>query len=205
MLSSLTNQPTLQTLCIKWARFIRDRRGVAAVEFAFLAPILLIMYFLSMEASQAIEANKKVSRLGSMVADLVAQSPGGIDKAGIQSIMDIGQTTLLPYNRSKPTITVTGVQINANSQVSIQWSRKVENGVFGPGLASTTIIAIPPALIIPNTFLVKVDSDLDYKPMIAWDTPSQGLGFLNTFAVIKMSESYLLRPRTVATLACSDC
>lgn len=205
MLSPSLNPSTLRTLRLKLARLIGDQRGVAAVEFAFLAPILLMMYFLSMEASQAIEANKKVSRLGSMVADLVAQTPGGIDKAAIQSIMDIGQTTLLPYNRSKPTITVTGVQVKADSTLSIEWSRKLENGVFGPGIAKTTTIVIPPALTIPNTFLVKVDSELLYEPMITWGSPNERLGFLNSFAGIKMSESYLLRPRTVAALACSDC
>lgn len=205
MLSPSLNPSTLRALWLKLARFTRERRGVAAVEFAFLAPILLMMYFLSMEASQAIEANKKVSRLGSMVADLVAQTSGGIDKAAIQNIMDIGQTTLLPYNRSKPTITVTGVQIDAKSQVSIEWSRKLENGVFGPGMDKTTKITIPSALVIPNTFLVKVDSELVYEPVITWSQANQGLGFLSTFAGIKMSESYLLRPRTVAALACSDC
>ena len=50
-----------------------DRRGVAAVEFALIAPLLLSMYFVTMEVSQGIEANKKVGRVGSIVADLVTQ------------------------------------------------------------------------------------------------------------------------------------
>ena len=55
------------------ARAAADRRGVAAIEFALVAPLLLCMYFVTMEVSQAIETNKKVSRIGSMVADLVTQ------------------------------------------------------------------------------------------------------------------------------------
>ena len=40
-------------------RFCSDRRGVAAIEFAFIVPVLLIMYFVTMEASQAIETARR--------------------------------------------------------------------------------------------------------------------------------------------------
>ena len=55
------------------ARLLGDRRGAAAIEFAFIAPLLLSMYLVTMEVSQAIEVNKKIARVGSMVADLVTQ------------------------------------------------------------------------------------------------------------------------------------
>lgn len=209
MLFKALKWSTAETLRTKVRRFGKDRRGVAAVEFAFLAPILLVMYFVTMEASQAIEVNKKVSRLGSMVADLVAQNSGSsITKTEIQSIMDIGRTTLLPYARSKPTITVTGLQLtnDATPRALVAWSRKLENGAFGTGLAQDTEIVIPPALAIAGTFLVKVDSDLGYKPLIVWATGGEkALGLTDAFNNIGMGESYLLRPRTVARLECSDC
>lgn len=207
MLSGALKRSGLGTLRRKASLFCKDRRGVAAVEFAFLAPILLMMYFLTMEATQAIETNKKVSRLGSMVADLVAQKPGSITKADIQSIMDIGQTTLLPYARSKPTIIVTGLQLTSDPtpKAEVLWSRKLENGTFGAGLSTKTEIAIPPALAIKGTFLVKVDSNLTYEPLIVWVAGGEQVGLLNTFKTFPMGESYLLRPRTVARLDCSDC
>ncbi|RVB65100.1 pilus assembly protein, partial [Mesorhizobium sp. M7A.F.Ca.CA.002.04.1.1] len=72
----------------KTSLFWSDRRGIAAVEFALIMPILLIMYFLTMEASQAIETSKKVSRIGSMVADLVTQQTSVL-KADVDAIMQI--------------------------------------------------------------------------------------------------------------------
>src|SRR6188472_3951655 len=57
----------------KLKRLVADKRGVAAVEFAFIAPLLFIMYFLTLEVSLGIESNKKVGRIGSMVADLITQ------------------------------------------------------------------------------------------------------------------------------------
>ncbi len=207
MLFQMPKWPAIEKLRANAERLVKDKRGVAAVEFAFLAPILLIMYFLTMEASQAIETNKKVSRLGSMVADLIAQSPGStLNKTDIQSVMDIGKTTLLPYGRSKPTITITGLQLTSDStpKAKVAWSRKLDNGTFGPGIAVGTEVAIPSALAIKDTFLVKVDSKLAYEPLISWVGGEQ-IGLLNNFKSISMGESYLLRPRTVSKIDCSDC
>ena len=75
------------------ARVAADRRGVAAIEFALVAPLLLCMYFVTMEVSQAIETNKKVSRIGSMVADLVTQQQT-TTKSEVDAIMQIGQSLL---------------------------------------------------------------------------------------------------------------
>ena len=44
----------LRSFC--WlARLSRDRRGVAAVEFAFIAPIMLALFFGTVELTSAIE------------------------------------------------------------------------------------------------------------------------------------------------------
>src|SRR5262245_66542635 len=92
------------------ARLVRDRRGVAAVEFALIVPLLLSMYFVTMEVSQAIETNKKVSRVGSMVGDLIAQQQS-ITKSEVDAVMQIGESLLQPYNRSRPTIVITAIEI----------------------------------------------------------------------------------------------
>ncbi|MBZ9698024.1 pilus assembly protein [Mesorhizobium sp. ESP6-5] len=192
----------------KSIRFWSNRRGVAAVEFALIAPILLVMYFMTMEASQAIETSKKVSRVGSMVADLVTQQPT-IAKVDLDAIMKIGTLTLQPYNRSVPDITITAIQVttDATPQVLVVWSRKVVNGVNGVGATAGTATTVPASLRVPGTFLVRVDSTLAYKPIISWTTDSQQkLGFVETLAKgMTMGETYYLRPRRSVTIPCSDC
>ncbi|MBZ9739377.1 MULTISPECIES: TadE/TadG family type IV pilus assembly protein [unclassified Mesorhizobium] len=194
-----------------WGRSVRfwsNRRGVAAVEFALIAPILLIMYFMTMEASQAIETSKKVSRIGSMVADLVTQQPT-IAKADLDAIMKIGTLTLQPYSRSVPDITITAIQIttDATPKVNVVWSRKVVNGTYSVGATAGTATTVPTALKVAGTFLVRVDSTLAYKPIVSWTTDSQQkLGFVETLAKgMTMSETYYLRPRRSVTIPCSDC
>jgi Flp pilus assembly protein TadG len=54
--------------------FWRDRRGVSAVEFAFIAPVLIIMYCGLAELTQAMMAQRRLSNIASAIGDLVAQS-----------------------------------------------------------------------------------------------------------------------------------
>jgi len=190
-------------------RFCRDRRGVAAIEFAFIVPVLLIMYFITMEASQAIETSKKVSRIGSMVADLVTQQPTVV-AANLDAIMKIGSTTLLPYNRSTPTIIITAIQMSdeASPRATVAWSRKLVGTTYSADAKIGTPVTVPATLNIRNTFLIRVESDLGYTPVITWDKNNanqKSAGLLSTFSNISMSETYYLRPRRSPTIPCGDC
>ena len=137
-------------------QLLSDRRGVAAIEFAFVAPLLLMTYLASMEISLAIEASKKVGRAGSMVADLIAQQPT-MSKAEIEAIMAIGGSILQPYNRSGLTIIVTAIAISNEStpQVKVAWSRMLEKGEPKAGVAAGTATTVPEKLKIAGSFLVK--------------------------------------------------
>jgi Flp pilus assembly protein TadG len=190
----------------KAIRFWSDRRGIAAVEFAFIMPILLVMYFITMEASQAIETSKKVSRIGSMVADLVTQQPT-IVKADLDAIMKIGTVTLQPYNRSTASITITAIQVttDATPKVLVVWSRKLVGGVASVGAAANSTTTVPATLKVAGTFLIRVESNLGYKPVITWSASGQQLGLTSAFNNIAMGETYYLRPRRSMTIPCSDC
>ncbi|MBZ9761384.1 pilus assembly protein [Mesorhizobium sp. CA8] len=197
----------LRGISAKVERFCRDRSGIAAIEFAFIVPVLLIMYFITMEASQAIETSKKVSRIGSMVADLVTQQQTVV-KANLDAIMKIGGTTLLPYNRSAPSIIITAIQMSdeATPTVNVVWSRKLVGNTYSADAKPGDTTTVPSTLRIRNTFLIRVESDLGYKPIITWSASnSQGLGLTSAFSNISMSETYYLRPRRSPTIPCGDC
>lgn len=197
----------LQRLRASLSRLRLDRRGVAAVEFAFIAPVLLSLYFVTMEVSQAIEVNKKVGRVGSMVADLLTQQQT-TNKSEVEAVLKIGESILQPYNRSKSTITVTAIQITDENtpKVQVAWSRKLENGTVGAGAAKNSITTVPDTLKIRNTFLIRVESQLAYKPVITWSAEGkQVLGLAAAFDGIGMKETYYLRPRMSSTVPCGDC
>ncbi|TIQ91262.1 MAG: pilus assembly protein [Mesorhizobium sp.] len=194
-------------ICSKAIRFCRDRRGVAAVEFAFIVPVLLVMYFLTMEASQAIETSKKVSRIGSMVADLVTQQQT-ITPAELDGIMQIGNSTLQPYNRSTPEIIITAIEVTNETtpRVLVAWSRKMVGGAFSADAAKNSVTTVAPMLNVRGTFLIRVESNLAYQPIITWSADSEKrLGFSSAFNSISMGDTYYLRPRRSPTIPCGTC
>src|SRR5262245_44457481 len=54
-------------------RLAHDQRGVSAVEFAMLLPLMLTLYLGAVEISQAVAVDRKVTLAARSVADLVAQ------------------------------------------------------------------------------------------------------------------------------------
>ncbi|HWK15130.1 MAG TPA: TadE/TadG family type IV pilus assembly protein [Rhizobiaceae bacterium] len=188
-------------------RLLRDRRGVAAIEFAIIAPILLSLYFVTMEVAQGIEVNKKVGRVGSMVADLVTQQQK-VTRSEVEAILKIGEAILQPYNRTRPTIIVTAVQMSdtATPEARVAWSRKLADGSFSVGAKKDTLADVPSQLRIRNTFLIKVESQLGYTPVITWTAgQKEALGLLAAFDGISMNEVYYLRPRMSQAIGCADC
>lgn len=186
---------------------LRDKSGVAAIEFAFIAPILLCMYLVTMEVSQGIETNKKLGRAGSMVGDLIAQQPA-ITSGEVHAIMRIGQALLQPYNRSQPVITVTAIRVSSDAtpKATVAWSRKMTNGTFSAGIKANDPVTVPPALLVKGSFLIRVDSGLSYEPVITYTaSQKQALGLQAAFDGISMNETYYLRPRMSNDIDCNGC
>jgi Flp pilus assembly protein TadG len=200
----------MRSFCATAGRLARSRQGVAAVEFAFVAPVLLALYFVTLEVSHAIETNKKVGRAASMIADLITQQQC-VTPTSVDAIMQIGKATLQPYDRSGLAVYVTGITISgdATPQVTVAWSRKMTDaGVTGPDPAENAgdQTTIPAELKIASTFLVRVQTTLDYRPIIAWSADAkQTLGLMAAFDNINMSEQYYLRPRMSNSIAYNNC
>ena len=84
--------------------------------------------------------------------------------------MRIGESILQPYNRTKPKIIVTAIEITEETtlKVRVVWSRKLVDGTFSVDAVEGTITTVPAALNNKGSFLIRVDSSLDYKPVITW-------------------------------------
>lgn len=184
-----------------------DRKGVAAIEFAFIAPLLLTMYFVTMEIAPAIDANKKVGRSASMIADLVTQQQT-VSKSEVEAIMSIGEATLNPYNRSQLKVVITAITVTDEEtpKVLVAWSRKMVNGAFSQDAAKDTVTTVPAALKVRGSFLIRVETWLDYRPIITWTASQKSTtGLLAAFDNINMKETYYLRPRMSNSIDCPTC
>ena len=108
---------------------IGDRRGVAAVEFAMILPLMLLMYIGAFDVTRGVMASRKVDLLSRTISDLVAQQSNAspMSSSTISLIFTAASAVMTPYNASGLTLTVSAVDIKANSnntccQALVRWS-----------------------------------------------------------------------------------
>lgn len=184
-------------------KFRRNNKGVAAVEFALIVPILLMMYLGTMEISTGITVNKRVARVASTVADLVTQQET-VTQAQLEEIMEIGEAILFPYTGSKPTIKIEAIDVDDDytGGGKIMWTRKLDNGTFGTARPKNEEVWVPERLRIDESFVVLVQTEMTYYPLVTWVTKRDGGG---KSVGIPMKEQYWLHPRLSDTITCSNC
>jgi Flp pilus assembly protein TadG len=81
-------------------RWKADAAGLAAIEFAFIAPMMGVMFIGSVELSQAIIVDRRVTQIASTTADLVARAETQIAQSDITDIMKAGSFIMAPYNQN---------------------------------------------------------------------------------------------------------
>src|SRR3954462_7349459 len=102
-------------------RIAQDKRGVSAVEFALIAPLLVSLYLGCVEISDGVSADRKVTLVASTVANLVAQSTS-ISSSDMSNILDASSAIIAPYSSGNLKITVSCISIDANKNASVKWS-----------------------------------------------------------------------------------
>ena len=168
--------------------FRRDRSGVAAIEFAMIVPIMVMLFLGTVEFSQALTADRRVAQMASTTADLVAQYDT-LSVAQVNNIFKISKSLLLPYPTTSLTISVTNLSKTGTSTPSGDWSQDLTGASPYLGTYSTPV---PAGLLIDQTAGVKtcvVMAEVKYtfKPIVGY--------FLSPVNGVALAEKFYLKPR----------
>jgi Flp pilus assembly protein TadG len=162
-------------------RFALDQRGVSAVEFAILLPLMLTMYLGGVEISQAVSADRKTTLVAHTIGDLTAQA-SNVTSADMTNVLNAGAAVAYPFSSSNLKETVTAVCIDsAGTTATVLWSKTL-NGTARTG---TVTSSIPSALMVANTSLIWGEASYSYKPTIGWTITG----------TLTLSDKFFLRPR----------
>lgn len=178
-------------------RFGRDQRGVSAVEFALIAPMMVLLYFGLAELCQALIAERKASHVASSVGDLVAQSESvvaassGSGPTGLADIFAIGNSIMAPYATSTLQIRVTSVTANATAVPKVDWS--VGYGGYA-ALVKQATVTLPMTLNAGDSIIMS-EVKYRYNSSIGYVLPK----------VQDYTEAFYLRPRRSDKVTCADC
>lgn len=143
------------------SRFGRDKRGVSAVEFALLAPLMIGLYLGCAEISDGVAADRKVSLTAAALANLAAQTTS-MTAADMTNILDASSAIISPYSAANLKITLSCISIDANKNATVKWS------VTRGGTALSGAATLPSALAIASTQLVFAQVSYAYTPTVGY-------------------------------------
>jgi Flp pilus assembly protein TadG len=172
----------LSGLNARLAGLARDERGVSAVEFAMILPLMLSLYLGAVEVSQAVAVDRKVTLSARSVADLVAQATS-VNTTDLNNILEAATAVTAPFSPTNLKVTVSQVKIDAQGNAKIDWS-VAKNTTARP---KDQTVTVPAALKIPNqaTTLIWGEVQYTYTPVI---------GYVIT-GTLNLKDQIYMRPR----------
>jgi Flp pilus assembly protein TadG len=113
----------------RFRAFRRETRGLAAVEFGLILPVLITMLFGMGELSLAVFCRTDIAQIASTVSDLVAQE-STVASSDLSNVYNAANTILYPYyptlSSAKPTIRITSVifdtSTNSTTVGKVDWT-----------------------------------------------------------------------------------
>jgi len=165
-------------------RFARDQRGLAAVEFALLAPILILLYCGLGELTLAMMAERQAAHSASVVGDLVAQTPN-MDATQMGDIFNVGSSIMKPFPAAPLKLRVSSIKADAQGVPHVVWSQ-------GHGLGAMTVGNTVPGF--PANLLLAGDSIIEADVSYAFTSPIQQV----VAAPLGFGQNFYFKPRRSA-------
>ena len=147
-------------------RFARDRRGVSAVEFAFVAPLLIALYLGCVEISDGVSVDRKVTLTAAALANLSSRVTT-ISSGDMTNILDASSAIIAPYSALNLTITVSCLSIDQNKNATVKWSA-TRNGTARAIGSTYTFDPSESALDLPSSQLVLSEVTYAYTPIVGY-------------------------------------
>ncbi|MDI7776027.1 pilus assembly protein [Asticcacaulis sp. EMRT-3] len=179
----------------QWAglqRFAADRKGVSAIEFALVAPLLIMIYLGLAELTLGMMASRRTSHLAATIGDLAAQSET-LTVANISDLWNIGNSMMQPFaTGASLKMRLTSVTMSSQNKALVNWSQ-------GSNMArlhqNDPVPAITTAQIAPGESLIMTEVEYDYDSPIGNFLPGE----------TKFTDTFYHHPRNGAAVVCSDC
>ena len=170
------------------ARFLKDRRGVAAVEFVLIFPVMLVLLFGPVQFTTGFSVERKVTVVARTMSDLISQATE-VSDCDIDNAITASKAIMSPYSSTGMKATISQVFIDPTKHsATIDWSRGDDAGdkLHDKG----DVIAVPQNIAVDGKYLIMSEVKFSYKPSVGFDMAS---GF--TSIAFPMNQTTFTRPR----------
>jgi Flp pilus assembly protein TadG len=137
-------------------RFIDDRRGVAAIEFALIFPMVFVLNIAAVEALQVYRAQRAVAHIAATMSDITAQGRT-VSEADIQDILSSSTVMIYPFPTSNLQQRISSLVANGQGTVTVDWTAK-------KNYSGSTTPTVPSGYLGANESVIVANVVYDYRP-----------------------------------------
>lgn len=158
----------------------RDDSGIAAIEFAMIAPILILMLFGITDIANYFAVDRKVSQIAQTVSDLTSRYTT-VQESDITNFFTVAGAMVNPYDKNALKTSIHQLYLDPNTKTAkVVWSRAAPGGA---PLAKNAVYPVPNALVgkdasgnwLANQYLIVGDVNYRYVPTIGWVVSKNGV------------------------------
>ena len=173
-------------------RFAKNNEGMAAIEFVFIVPLMLMIIFGTIQMSSAVAVDRKVTLTARTLSDLISQA-SSITDADITNAMNLGKAILTPYSTTPLQAKISQVYIDPTTLVAkVKWS-KSSNAVAH---TCNEVVTVPTALKVAGTYLIWSEVTYNYTPVVGYSASNSYLS-----AQFPLNDQTYTRPRQSTSVA----
>lgn len=151
-------------------RLRRSEAGVAAVEFALILPVMLLVYIGTLEASTLITVDRKVQSVAGAIGDLSARVEDSLSASLLQDYFRAASGIMTPYSPEAVVQVVTGVRVLNDGTTVVAWTRKYENGTYSSTTPYTVNDTYPLPIEMVNVarghMVIAAEASYTYTPLL---------------------------------------
>ena len=138
------------------------RSGVAAVEFAIMAPVMLAVFFGGFAVVQAVAVGRKVTILTRALADLTTQY-ASMAPTDMNAVINASTQIIAPFDSSVLSLRVTEITTDITGFLpTVTWSVARNMSAYSCGAP----FALPLSMLKPNTSYIFSEVKYQYTPML---------------------------------------
>jgi Flp pilus assembly protein TadG len=184
------------------ARLLHDRSGIAATEFAVIVPVMLVMFFGTVEISNG-SVDRKITLTARTLSDLTSQAaPSSVNApdapvtdAYLQNVFTASAAIVTPYCATPTQARLSEIYVDSSLKATIQWSKAaIFAGCTTPATLTTSsrialdvvTTLVPAKLLVKQTYLLLSEVSYLYTPAV---------GYVMGKAGVTLSDVAYTRPR----------
>jgi Flp pilus assembly protein TadG len=167
-------------------RFTAANQGVAAIEFAAVLPVLVVMFLATFDGGRAIAAYMKMRAATYALASITNQY-ATIQSVDMTAILGATSVVMAPYTSSSPAVVISQIQISNKGVSKIEWS--AASNATARTVGST--VTPPAAMVVNSSYLILAEVSYTYTPLFS---------FFNSGSGITFSDNLYVTPRSVSCI-----